>query len=112
MTHLPSPRHAHGRDLQPVANAVLRVQRLIAQRGIDPDASLDDTDEPSTALELADLRVPPRYRLAVADHPDIATWVQQVTLASRPGPGGTPGIAQGPSLLIAGPTGSGKTHQA
>ncbi|MEU9129233.1 ATP-binding protein [Kitasatospora sp. NPDC048540] len=84
----------------------------MADRGIDPDRPLTDAAEPSSVLELADRRIPPRYRLAVADHPDVATWVQQVTLACRPGPGGTPGIAQGPSLLIAGPTGSGKTHQA
>ncbi|MEU9079667.1 ATP-binding protein [Kitasatospora sp. NPDC048538] len=85
---------------------------MLAAKGIDPDRPLPDTDQPSTALELADRRIPPRYRLAVADHPEVTTWVQQVTLACRPGPGGTPGIAQGPSLLIAGPTGSGKTHQA
>lgn len=35
-----------------------------------------------------------------------------MTHEARPGPSGTRGIALGPSLLIAGPTGTGKTHQA
>lgn len=113
MTSLPNPRRTDERcEPQPASGAVLRLERMLAAKGIDPDRPLPDTDQPSTALELADRRIPPRYRLAEADHLEVATWVQQVTLACRPGPGGTPGIAQGPSLLIAGPTGSGKTHQA
>ncbi len=64
-----------------------------------------------TALELADARIPARYRQALADHPQVTTWADQVARAGRPGPGG-PGIAEGPSLLIAGPTGTGKTYQA
>lgn len=113
MTSLPNPRRTdERRDPQSASGAVLRLEQMLAAKGIAPDRPLPDTDQPSTALELADRRIPPRYRLAEADHPEVTTWVQQVTLASRPGPGGTPGIAQGPSLLIAGPTGSGKTHQA
>lgn len=64
-----------------------------------------------TALELADARIPARYRRALADHPQITAWADQTSGAGRPGPGG-PGIAEGPSLLIAGPTGTGKTYQA
>lgn len=64
-----------------------------------------------TALELADARIPARYRRALADHPQITAWADQISGAGRPGPGG-PGIAEGPSLLIAGPTGTGKTYQA
>ncbi|GAA2389258.1 hypothetical protein GCM10010255_17030 [Streptomyces coeruleofuscus] len=47
-------------------------------------------------------RTPPRQGPARAD---------QIAEAGRPGPGG-PGIAEGPSLLIADPTGTGKTPQA
>lgn len=112
MTSLPGARRAADRDPRPASGALLRCQQVLAKRGIDPDQPLADTEPLYTALELADRRIPPRYRLAEADHPAVATWVQQVTLACRPGPGGTPGIAQGPSLLVAGPTGSGKTHQA
>lgn len=64
-----------------------------------------------TALELADARIPARYRRALADHPQITAWADQISGAGRPGPGG-PGIAEGPSLLIAYPTGTGKTYQA
>ena len=52
--------------------------------------------------------LPPRP----ADHPQVTAWDQAIAAAGRPGPGGAPGIAHGPSLLIAGPTGTGKTHQA
>ncbi|MEU3724344.1 ATP-binding protein [Streptomyces sp. NPDC031705] len=68
--------------------------------------------EPVSALELADARIPPRYRHALADHPQVTAWVDEIACAGRPGPSGTRGIAEGPSLLIAGPTGTGKTHQA
>ncbi|MCZ4103049.1 ATP-binding protein [Streptomyces sp. H39-C1] len=92
------------------------MQRLLATRGLDPDrleaeGSNADSDRQPAVLELAERRIPPRYRQATADHPEVATWVRHVTLAARPGPGGAPGIATGPSLLIAGPTGTGKTHQ-
>jgi DNA replication protein DnaC len=47
----------------------------------------------------------------LADRPETTAWADQIARAGRPGPGG-PGIAEGPSLLIAGPTGTGKTHLA
>lgn len=46
----------------------------------------------------------------MADYPQVIAWADEIARAGRPGPGG-PGIAEGPSLLIAGPTGTGKTHQ-
>ncbi|MCX5460397.1 ATP-binding protein [Streptomyces sp. FT1] len=93
----------------PLAN---RLNTILANRGIDPAAAAQEpAPETVTALELADARIPARYRRALADHPEIATWADQIARAGRPGPSG-PGIAEGPSLLIAGPTGSGKTHQA
>ncbi|GAA4952421.1 hypothetical protein GCM10023205_12000 [Yinghuangia aomiensis] len=64
------------------------------------------------ALALADARIPPRFRGAVADHPDVTAWVDRVSVEATRGPGGRLGVATGPSLLIAGPTGTGKTHQA
>ncbi|GAB3950070.1 hypothetical protein GCM10028832_02850 [Streptomyces sparsus] len=89
-----------------------RLNRILADRGIDPSAAIEEPpDEPITALELADARIPARYRRALAGHPQVTAWAEQVAHAGRPGPGG-PGIAEGPSLLIAGPTGTGKTHQA
>lgn len=90
-----------------------RLTRILTSRGIDP-ASVpgEPPSEPVSALELADARIPYRYREALADHPAIIGWVEAVARSGRRGPGGAPGIAHGPSLLIAGPTGTGKTHQA
>jgi DNA replication protein DnaC len=51
------------------------------------------------AAEVADRRIPPRFRHATATHSDVTAWCQGFSPES-------------PSLLILGPTGSGKTHQA
>ncbi|MFE4828020.1 ATP-binding protein [Streptomyces sp. NPDC056672] len=90
-----------------------RLNGILTNRGIDPAMTAlgEPSAEPVTALELADARIPARYRHAMAHHPQVTAWADQVAHAGRPGPGG-PGIAEGPSLLIAGPTGTGKTHQA
>ncbi|WUH95824.1 ATP-binding protein [Streptomyces sp. NBC_00433] len=85
---------------------------MLAARGIDPRAEVVREAEPVAALQLADARIPARYRHALADHPRVTAWTGEIAHAGRPGPGGAPGIATGPSLLIAGPTGTGKTHQA
>ncbi|MFD0564637.1 hypothetical protein ACFQ2M_23425 [Kitasatospora saccharophila] len=59
MTSLPNPRRAdERRDPQPASGAVLRLERMLAAKGIDPDRPLADADQPSTALELADRRIP------------------------------------------------------
>jgi DNA replication protein DnaC len=101
------------REPSTAGGAVNRLAAILTARGIDPHTHvLAPEPEPVNALELADARIPPRYRRAVADHPRVTGWVDEVARAGRPGPGGTPGIGTGPSLLIAGPTGTGKTHQA
>jgi DNA replication protein DnaC len=51
------------------------------------------------AVETTDKRIPPRFREATATHPDVIAWCEAF------GP-------DSPSLLILGPTGTGKTHQA
>ncbi|WP_328465830.1 ATP-binding protein [Streptomyces sp. NBC_00448] len=100
------------REPRTAAGAVSRLTAILADRGIDPRAEVIPEPEPVTALQLADARIPPRYRHALADHPRITAWVTEIAHTGRPGPGGVSGIATGPSLLIAGPTGTGKTHQA
>lgn len=102
------------REPQQVGPLANRLNAILNSRGIDPStAATEPAAEPVTAaLELAAARIPRRYRDAVADHPQVADWVQRVAHAGRSGPGGAPGIDHGPSLLIAGPTGTGKTHQA
>lgn len=51
------------------------------------------------AADVTDRRIPPRFRRATATHPDVTAWCRDFSPES-------------PSLLIFGPTGSGKTHQA
>ncbi|MEY9956794.1 ATP-binding protein [Streptacidiphilus sp. MAP5-52] len=99
-------------DPQPLGGALARVLR---RRGIDPAALPAEFHEPQErlqALEAAAARIPVRYRDAVANHPEVIAWADHVHRAARPGPAGQPGIAQADSLLLAGPTGTGKTWQA
>ena len=51
------------------------------------------------AVEMTDKRIPPRFRAAVASNPDVIAWCEEFSPSS-------------PSLLILGPVGTGKTHQA
>lgn len=98
---------------RPVGALGQRLGAILAQRGIDPDtAVVEEPSQPVTGLELADAHIPVRYRDALADDPQVCAWVSEIVRTGRSGPGGTPGIAHGPSLLIAGRTGTGKTHQA
>lgn len=89
-----------------------RVAAILTDRGIHPHARVVPEPEAVTTVQLADARIPPRYRGSLADHPRVSAWGAQIARAGRPDSGGAPGIATGPSLLIAGPTGTGKTHQA
>lgn len=59
-------------------------------------------------------RIPARYASAEVDHPDIAAWVTAVTDTAVTLSEGwrEPIIGRGPSLLLVGPTGTGKTHAA
>ncbi|BBA99063.1 putative DNA replication protein [Actinacidiphila reveromycinica] len=101
------------REPRTAVGAITRLAAILTARGIDPAAEPSTSPaEPVTALELADARIPPRYRHARADHPRVTAWVTEIAHTGTTGPGGAPGIATGPSLLIAGPTGTGKTHQA
>ena len=49
------------------------------------------------AVDITDKRIPPRYRGAMADHPDVTAWCQRFT--DNPAP-----------LLIVGKTGTSKTY--
>ncbi|PXY25162.1 hypothetical protein BAY59_24360 [Prauserella coralliicola] len=84
-------------------------------------------------VEALSKQIPPRYRNATTDHAELTAWVQrlltwsqELSSARRPvtveGWGPTPYRSPtepdvetqtaGPSLLLLGPTGVGKTHQA
>lgn len=99
-------------DAQPVGGLARRLASILAARGQDPAAQPTYEPEPLPALQMAEARIPARYRGAVADHPAVATWVREVAESGRPGPQGAPGLAEGRSLLIVGTTGTGKTYQA
>ncbi|MFE7803740.1 ATP-binding protein [Streptomyces sp. NPDC057430] len=113
-------------DPLPVVSDRLR-ERLaarLAERGIDVATApvLPDTPEPIPALEAAQKRIPYAYREAVPRHPQVAAWVRTIAdaavapaaedLNSQWGRPGRRRIAHGPSLLLWGGTGIGKTHEA
>jgi DNA replication protein DnaC len=57
--------------------------------------------------------VPARYAEATATAPEVAAWVRAlVEGAARSRKSVSPLVNTGPSLLVLGPTGTGKTHQA
>ncbi|MCX4752486.1 ATP-binding protein [Kitasatospora purpeofusca] len=106
------------RDPQTLADApsVLdRMARILAARGIDQHAvdALPDEPEPYSAEEALSAGLPPRYRDALATHPQVLAWVRQIAAqATAPSTGARRQVTTGPSLLMAGVVGAGKTHEA
>lgn len=58
-------------------------------------------------VSILQARIPQRYRDAEASDPRVIAWCEQIAAASQQPEGGSPR-----SLLITGPTGTGKTWQA
>ncbi|MFJ5875337.1 ATP-binding protein [Streptomyces sp. NPDC093088] len=106
----------HSREPQTLGEGTLdRMARILAARNIDPAAvaALTDEPEPFSPLETLSAGMPPRYRAAVADHPTVLNWAREVTEAAvAPSRGARRQVTTGPSLLMAGVVGAGKTHQA
>ncbi|MFE4479515.1 MULTISPECIES: ATP-binding protein [Streptomycetaceae] len=106
------------RDPQTLADApsVLdRMARILAARGIDQHTvdALPDEPEPYSAEQALSAGLPPRYRDAIAQHPQVLAWVRQVAaLTAAPSLGARRQVTTGPSLLMAGAVGAGKTHEA
>lgn len=102
------------RDPQPLRmHLARRLADILAARGIDPAAPAHEEAEPPGPLEAASAGIPPRYRDAVADHPAVLRWVAEVAdQAQAPSRGARRQVTTGPSLLLAGVVGAGKTHQA
>jgi DNA replication protein DnaC len=107
---------ARSREPQTLAGAgtLDRLARILAARNIDPQAAaVTDEAEPYATPAVAVAGVPPRYRDAVTDHPQVLAWVREVAArAVAPGVGARRQVSTGPSLLMAGVTGAGKTYQA
>jgi DNA replication protein DnaC len=91
-----------------------RIARILAARNIDPAAAaLTDEPKPFSPLDALSAGMPPRYQSAVADHPQILAWARTVAEAAvAPSQGARRQVTTGPSLLMAGVVGAGKTHQA
>ncbi|MCG3039006.1 ATP-binding protein [Streptomyces fenghuangensis] len=104
-----------GRDPQLVGERITaRLARIVADRGSTAGTTpADRVPEPVPTPAAVEDRIPPRYRGAVADHPKVESWVREVaSKAAAPSSGARRQVGTGPSLLLAGPTGTGKTHQA
>lgn len=110
---MPQPQTLAATGLASRLSGILTARGITVHPDADDRAPADPVDGGQiAALAAAAERIPPRYRDALANEPQVAAWVQRIGRDARPGPGNTTGIAQGGSLLIAGPTGTGKTHQA
>ncbi|HEY9473122.1 MAG TPA: ATP-binding protein [Mycobacteriales bacterium] len=99
-------RQKHAPEPEP-ARCVHHEDTQLDHRGVCP-ACERRSDEIALRYRREDLdrqisdRFPLRYRHAVADHPEVLEWARQ--FAEDP--------KSAPSLLLLGPTGVGKTHQA
>lgn len=96
---------------------------LLAARGIDPawlaDNNLDAYSPANIArysITKAAEVIPFRYRTAIVDQPAVLAWCQELTDQARTAQkvrrSAIATVQHGPSLLLLGLTGTGKTHQA
>jgi len=109
--------------IPPINPKRYNLDELLAARGVSTDwLNSGDTDTFSpgniarySVTEAAKL-IPFTFRDAIADSPDVLAWVQELVTqarteqAERGNPLAT--VIHGRSLLLLGPTGAGKTHQA
>lgn len=63
-----------------------RMARILAARNIDPIAVAASADEPEpfSPLDALSAGMPPRYRAALADHPQVLDWARDVAEAAVP----------------------------
>lgn len=71
-----------------------------------------DLRENLQAGQRALATIPSRYADATATVPEVVAWVRQVVEIVAAEKAHSPRVHSGPSLLLVGRTGSGKTHQA
>jgi DNA replication protein DnaC len=99
------------------------VEPLLAARGLTTDWFFTNDFDPHNDANVARFtytevasQVPHHYRTAVSSLPELGTWMGSLitgareTQAERGAPMAS--ITHGPSLLLLGPTGVGKTHGA
>jgi DNA replication protein DnaC len=93
----------------------------LTAHGLTPDQINNITGDPydrwtvaRKEIAHATEHVPFIYRRALPDHPDVKAWADSLITASRGQSAGrvTTSVGRHRSLLLLGPTGTGKTHQA
>ncbi|MCY0931507.1 ATP-binding protein [Streptomyces sp. H27-H1] len=93
--------------------SVNRLRARFTAMGVDASRPVADTPAAIPALEAAQSRIPSRYRQATVSDPRVRQWVDDVAAnATAPTAGGRREVSTGPSLLLLGATGVGKTHEA
>lgn len=102
----------------------LLIEDVFRRRGVDADSAADipeTEDDPYARQELirlageyADKHIPARYADAVADDTAVIDWLRRLLdqAVTDSVMRVQVSVKTGPSLLILGPTGVGKTHQA
>lgn len=100
----------------PVDPGIDRLGEILAARGIDPATVNKETGDPQSpggliraAVQHNAEAIPLHYRSSVATAPELRTWVD--ALVADAGLRIVPFVKTGPSLLLLGPTGVGKTYQ-
>lgn len=78
----------------------------------DDDAHHWATQAIETGVRGVETNIPVHYRNATVTDPVVAQWVRTLVAGSRSDTHPVAAIRQGPSLLIVGSVGTGKTHQA
>lgn len=97
--------------------------QLLANRGLTSDQINTRDGDPYSEMNLirraithARKTIPHIYRNALPTLPEAAAWIDELTTHTRAEQTRreaiTPTLTTGPSLLLLGPTGVGKTHQA
>lgn len=70
-------------------------------------------DNRAASMERVQREIPGRFADAIVTVKDVADWVTELVTAAGNVPAHmSPVVSAGPSLLLLGPTGTGKTHQA
>lgn len=86
---------------------------IVALDQHDPELDVNHIrDNLEQAAALISSQVPIRYRSAIVDVPEIAEWVRSLVELGKNSRGSCPVVTTGPSLLLLGATGTGKTYAA
>lgn len=109
--------------IPPINPKRYHLEQLLAARRVDLGWLNSGDADPYSAANVARYSIltaskiiPFHYRAAVADNPEIQTWLQELvteareTQAERGAP--VASVTRGRSLLLLGSTGTGKTHEA